>query len=122
MEEVDDKQMTTQIRSGILDDANTIMEEIVEKHFIRKTEMEGMPKLCQDSDDNEENEDDDEIMVFQIENRKKVHYIPSTTKSVSWGTKDLNPQMKDGKSKTPEEIVPKQFHKYMKVFLKKASE
>ena len=108
MEEVDDEEMTTQIRSGILDDANTIMEEIIEKHFIKKkTETEGMPELCQDSDDDEENEDDDEIMVFQIKNGKKVHYIASTTKPVSWGTKDLNPQMKDGKSKTPEEIVPK---------------
>ena len=122
MEEVDDEEMTTQIRSGILDDANTIMEEIVEKHFIRKTDTEGMPELCKDSDDDEENEDDDEIMVFQIENGKKVHYIMSTTKPVSWGTKDLNPQMKDGKSKTPEEIAPKHFHKFMKVFSKKASE
>ena len=81
-----------------------------------------MPELCKDSDDDEENEDDDEIMVFQIKNGKKAHYIASTTKPVSWGTKDLNPQMKDGKSKTPEEIVPRQFHKYMKVFSKKASE
>jgi hypothetical protein len=30
--------------------------------------------------------------------------------------------MKDEKKKTPEEMIPKQFHKYMKVFLKKASE
>ena len=122
MEEVDDEEMTTQIRSGILDDANMIMEEIVEKHFIRKTDTEGMPELCKDSNDDEENEDDNEIMVFQIENGKKAHYIASTTKPVSWGTKDLNPQMKDGKSKTPEETVPKQFHKFMKVFSKKASE
>ena len=107
MEEVDDEEMTTQIRSGILDDANTIMEEIIEKHFIRKTDTEGMPKLCKDSDDDEENEEDDEIMVVQIENGKNMHYIASTTKPVSWGTKDLNPQMKDGKSKTLEEIVPK---------------
>ena len=69
--------------------------------------MEGMPELCQDSDDDEENEDNDEIMVFQIENGKKAHYIALTTKLVSWGMKDLNPQMKDRKSKTPEEIVPK---------------
>ena len=122
MEEVDDEEMTAQIRSGILDDTNTIMEEIMEKHFIRKTDMEGMPKLCKDSDDDEENDDDDEIMVFQIENGKKAHYIASTTKLVSWGTKDLNLQMKDGKSKPPEEIVPRRFHKYIKVFLKKASE
>ena len=122
MEEVDDDEMTTQIRSGILDDANAIMEEIVEKHFIRKIETEGMPKLCQDSDDDEENEDDDEILVFQIKNRKKAHYIVSTTKLILWRTKDLNPQMKDGKSKTAEEIVLKCFHKFMKVFSKKASE
>ena len=108
MEEVDDEEMITQIRSGILDDANTIMEEIVEKHFIRKTDTEGMPELCKDSDDDEEDEDDDdEIMVFQIENGKEVHYIVSTTKPVSWETRDLNLQMKDGKSKTLEEIVPR---------------
>ena len=122
VEEVDDEEMMTQIRSGILDEANTSMEEIVEKHFIRKTETEGMPELCQDSDDDEENEDDDEIMVFQIKNGKKAHYIASTTKPVLWGIKDLNPQMKDGKSKMLEEIVLKHFHKFMKVFSKKASE
>jgi RNase H-like domain found in reverse transcriptase/Reverse transcriptase (RNA-dependent DNA polymerase) len=64
----------------------------------------------------------DEIVVFHIENGKKAHYIALTTRPASWGNKDLNPQMKDEKKKTPEEMVPKQFHKYMKVFLKKASE
>ena len=71
MEEVDNEEMTMQIRSRILDEAGTIMDEIVEKYFIRKMELEGMPKLWQDSDDNEENEDGNEVMVFQIENGRR---------------------------------------------------
>jgi hypothetical protein len=60
---------------------------------------DAMPDLCEI--DNE----DDEILVFHIENSKKAHYIASTTRPASWGNKDLNPQMKDEKKKTPEEIV-----------------
>jgi hypothetical protein len=97
-----------------------ILEKIVEEHFIRKMEMDdAMPELCKILEDDEE---DDKIVVFHIENGKRAHYIASTTRPASWGNKDLNLQMKDKRKKTPEEMVPKQFHKYMKVFSKKASE
>ena len=123
MEEVDDEEAEVHIRSGILDDANTIMDKIIEEHFIRKTESEeAMPDLCINSDnDDDEDLDDDEIMVFQIENSKKAWYIASTSGPASQGNKNLNSQMKDEKKKMPEKMVPKQFHKYMKVFLKQAS-
>ena len=118
MEEVDDEDMEVHVRAGIIEDADTILEEIVEEHFIRKADTERMPELCQDNED-DENEDDDKILVFQIEKGKSVHYIVSTSKPVSWGNKDLNPQAKDGKVRTPEEIVLKRFYKYMKVFRRK---
>ena len=48
--------------------------------------------------------------------------IRKTERPASWGEKDLNPQVKEGVTKTIEEMVPKRFHKYLKVFDKKASE
>ena len=123
MEEVEDEDADAHIRGGTTDN-EMILEELVEEFFIRKTESEDtMPDLCQDPDEEEiDEEDDNEILVFQIENGKKVHYIASVTKPASWENKDLNPQAKDEKVKTMEEMVPRQFHEYLKVFLKKASE
>jgi hypothetical protein len=104
----------------VIEGEDTILEEIIEEYFIRKTEMDdAMLDLCKILEDDEE---DHEIVIFHIENGKKAHYIASTARPTSWGNKDLNPQMKDKKKKTPKEMVPKWFHKYMKVFLKKASE
>ena len=47
-------------------------------------------------------------------------FIRRTDRPIAWGTKDLNPQAKNGKSL--EEMVPERFHNYLKVFEKKASE
>jgi hypothetical protein len=118
MEEVDDEDRDAHIRGGVIEEKeDTILEEIVEEYFIRKMEKDDtMPDFCKIDDK------DDEILVFHIENGEKAHYIASTARPASWGNKDLNLQMKDEKKKTPEEIVPKQFHKFMRVFLKKASE
>jgi hypothetical protein len=49
-------------------------------------------------------------------------FIRKTERPAFWGDKDLNPQAKDRVKKTVEEMVPEQFHKYLKVFLKKESE
>ena len=46
MEEVDDEDREAHVRAGVIKDADTILEEIVEEHFIRKTDTEGMPDLC----------------------------------------------------------------------------
>jgi hypothetical protein len=118
MEEVDDEDRDAHIRGGVIEgEEETILEEIVEEYFIGRMETDdALPDLCEIDDE------DDEILVFHIENGKEGHYIASTARPASWGNKDLNPQMKDEKKKTPEEIVPKQFHKFMKVFSKKASE
>jgi hypothetical protein len=118
MEEVDDEDQDAHIRGGVIEgEEEMILEEIVEEYFIRKMEKDdSMPDLCEIKDE------DNEISVFHIENGKEAHYIASTARPTSWGNKNLNPQMKDEKKKTPEEIVPKQFHKFMKVFSKKASE
>ena len=40
------------------------------------------------------------------------HFIRKTERPALWGNTDLNPQAKDGKEKTIEEMVPEQFHKY----------
>jgi RNase H-like domain found in reverse transcriptase/Reverse transcriptase (RNA-dependent DNA polymerase) len=118
MEEEDDEDRDAHIRGGVIEEKEEkVLEEVVEEYFIRKMEKDdAMPDLCKIDDE------DDEILVFHIENGKEAHYITSTTRPASWGNKDLNPQMKDEKKKMPEEIVPKQFHKFMKVFSKKASE
>ena len=50
------------------------------------------------------------------------HYIRKMERPASWGNTDLNPQAKDGKERTIKEMVPEQFHKYLKVFSKKESE
>jgi hypothetical protein len=41
---------------------------------------------------------------------------------IAWGAKDLNPQTKDGRAKSINEIVLEKFHHYLKMFEKKASE
>jgi hypothetical protein len=81
-----------------------ILDEIIEEHFIRKTEMDNaMMDLCETLDDDKDNDnDDDEITIFYIENSKKAHYIASTARPASCGNKDLKPQMKDKKKKMPE--------------------
>jgi hypothetical protein len=119
IEEEDDEEWDAHIHGGVIEEEDMILEKIIEEHFIRKMEMDNaMPDLRKIPQDDDE---DDEIVVFHIKNGKKAHYIASTTRPASWGNKDLNLQMKDEK-KTPEEMVPKQFHKFMKVFSKKASE
>ena len=50
------------------------------------------------------------------------HYIRKMERPASWGNTDLNPQAKDRKERTIEEMVPEWFHKYLKVFSKKESE
>jgi hypothetical protein len=49
-------------------------------------------------------------------------FIRKTDRPIAWGTKDLNPQVKEGKPKSLEEMVPERFHQYLKIFEKKASE
>jgi hypothetical protein len=43
-------------------------------------------------------------------------------KPTSWGNQNLNPQAKDSSAKTLEEMIPRRFHQWMKVFEKKASD
>ena len=50
------------------------------------------------------------------------HYTRKMERPASWGNTDLNPQAKDRKEKMIEEMVPKWFHKHLKVFSKKKSE
>jgi hypothetical protein len=49
-------------------------------------------------------------------------FIQGMDRPIAWGARDLNPQMKDGRAKSLNEIVPEKFHCYLKVFAKKASE
>ena len=81
---------------------NELMNDLIKEYFIRKGNKEEKPDLV-DLDDNEE-------------------YIMRMERPIAWGNKDLNPQMKEGKVKSLEEMVPQQFHKYLRVFEKKASE
>ena len=50
------------------------------------------------------------------------HFIRKMERPASWGNTNLNPQAKDRKEKTVEEMVPEQFHKFIKVFSKKELE
>jgi hypothetical protein len=60
--------------------------------------------------------------VEMLPQTMEEHFIRKTERLESWGDKDLNPQAKDGVEKTVEEMVPKWFHKYLKVFSKKELE
>jgi hypothetical protein len=54
-----------------------------------------------------------------VEEVIKEHFVQKTERPASWGNTNLNPQVKDSKDKTVEEMVPEWFHKYVKVFSKK---
>jgi hypothetical protein len=131
MEEVDDEDNDTQ--GETLSEDEGILEEIVETYFIRKvnddddhiqggTIEDDGEQLMEDTSDSED------MILLGLTNKipaKKVQgkwYINKTEKPASWGNFNLNPQAKDGKPKTLEEMVLEQFHKYRKVFEKKASE
>ena len=131
MEEVDDED--SDARGETLSEDEGILEEIVKSYFVRKVNDDDYHiqggTIEDDSEQSMEDASDSEDIVLPgLTNKvpaKKVQgkqYINRTEKPASWGNFNLNPQVKDGKPKTLEEMVPKQFHKYRKVFEKKASE
>jgi predicted RNA-binding protein with PUA domain len=83
IEEVDDEDQDAHICRGVIEaEEDMILEEIVKEHFIRKVEMDdAMLDLCRIPDEDED--DEDEIVIFHIENGKKAHYIALTARPAS---------------------------------------